>query len=70
MFKFINEAMEGFKDIKIFKIESFFKGLEENAKKFRDFIIPSLLISQAPRFLIELIFIIFISIIVILSVNF
>lgn len=71
MFKFINEAMEGFKDIKIFKIENFFfKGLEENAKKFRDFIIPSLLISQAPRFLIELIFIIFISIIVILSVNF
>ena len=71
MFKFINEAMEGFKDIKIFKIESFFfKGLEENAKKFRDFIIPSLLISQAPRFLMELIFIIFISIIVILSVNF
>jgi ABC-type bacteriocin/lantibiotic exporter with double-glycine peptidase domain len=70
MFKFINEAMEGFKDIKIFKIEGFFfKGLEENAKKFRDFIIPSLIISQAPRFLIELIFIIFISLMVLLSIN-
>ena len=70
MFKFINEAMEGFKDIKIFKIEDFFfKGLEENAKKFRDFIIPSLVISQAPRFLIELIFIIFISLMVLLSIN-
>lgn len=70
MFKFINEAMDGFKDIKIFKIESFFfKGLKENAKKFRDFVIPSLVISQAPRFVIELIFIIFLSLVVLLSVN-
>ena len=70
MFKFINEAMDGFKDIKIFKIESFFfKGLKENAKKFRDFVIPSLVISQAPRFVIELIFIIFLSLVVLLSIN-
>lgn len=65
LLKFINESMLGFKEIKIYKIEKFFfDGLKKSAQKFKNFYIPSALISQAPKFLVELIFIIFLCLIV------
>tara|TARA_B100001057_G_scaffold501031_1_gene619848 strand:+ start:3424 stop:5154 length:1731 start_codon:yes stop_codon:yes gene_type:complete len=65
LLKFINESMQGFKEIKIYKIEKFFfDGLEKSAQKFKNFYVPSALISQAPKFLVELIFVIFLCLII------
>ena len=61
----INEAFEGFKEIKTLQKEQFFhQYVVENAKKYAHASIKSSLISMMPRYLIELILIIFIVFVV------
>ena len=66
--KFINEAIFGYKDIRIFKKENFFhKKFYNEAKKFKDLKFKFSLLQILPRPILELIIIIFVIIFILIS---
>jgi len=69
--KSIQESMYGYKEVRIFKKEKYFTDLiQENSKKYNKFNFKSYMIGFVPRYIFEFFIITFLSVSIIIIINF
>jgi ATP-binding cassette, subfamily B, bacterial PglK len=65
MFKLVGEALEGLKELRVLGVEKyFFSGLKKESKNYAKYSVKNKVIATAPRYLLELILVIFIVLVV------
>ena len=65
MLKFVDESIEGLKELRVLGVEKyFFTGLKKESKNYAKYSVKNKVIATAPRYLLELVLIIFIVLVV------